>query len=325
MYKADTFSFGTLIGSITNKGSSGYALLSNFKKNSLEYITTLNRLKMSCKLQSATIDKTKLGKSVKGIPKKWITRSKDELNNSILLNKHPYFFTYLYKDTKKKYKEHIRQYNIMCKRKFRIDLETLLKKEEKSEIETDFVKMFEMYCPVITSDSVMNKICKYLENFQFEAKKKKSIKESEKSLGILFNKDIYWEDSEFIAIKKAFREFKTQLKEINNIKKHLGGEYSKYFPEKARQLDSVRDLFDTIMNGVCSNSKQVANYLIYMIYGDEDTENNKELMWQVCGEFIFDNLLEKNSERKFNFPLKNKGGDILYLGNNYRWEEISID
>lgn len=60
LFKSDTFSFGSIIGSITNKGSSGYALLADIEsvygKNSIEYITTLNRLKMSCKLQSAQID-----------------------------------------------------------------------------------------------------------------------------------------------------------------------------------------------------------------------------------------------------------------------------
>ena len=60
LFKSDTFSFGSIIGSITNKGSSGYALLSDIEymygKNSIEYVTTLNRLKMSCKLQSAQID-----------------------------------------------------------------------------------------------------------------------------------------------------------------------------------------------------------------------------------------------------------------------------
>jgi hypothetical protein len=72
LYKADTFSFGSIIGSITNKGSNAYALLPllevEYGKNSDEYRITASRLKQCCKAQSAQIDKAKIGKEVKGIP-----------------------------------------------------------------------------------------------------------------------------------------------------------------------------------------------------------------------------------------------------------------
>ena len=62
---------------------------------------------MCTKLQSAQIDKAKIGKEVKGIPNIWIERQKinkddndkvkkeKEFLNSILLDRHPYFFIYL--------------------------------------------------------------------------------------------------------------------------------------------------------------------------------------------------------------------------------------
>src|SRR5690606_21763285 len=116
LYKADLFSFGSQIGSITNKSTSAFALLPKFKESSDEYKTLMNRLKMCTKLQSAQIDKAKIGREVKGIPKAWVefnkidehdsieVRKKKELLNNTLLDKHPYFFVYLYKDTKRKYK-----------------------------------------------------------------------------------------------------------------------------------------------------------------------------------------------------------------------------
>ena len=85
LYEADTFSFGTLIGQITNKGSAGYAILDLFDEDSQEYQITKNRLKMSCKLQSAQIDKSKIGQKVKGIPKMWVSRNEeDEINLSLV-------------------------------------------------------------------------------------------------------------------------------------------------------------------------------------------------------------------------------------------------
>ena len=61
LYKSDLFSFGSIIGAITNKSTSGFALLNNLEKeygkDSREYQTTINRIKMCTKLQSAQIDK----------------------------------------------------------------------------------------------------------------------------------------------------------------------------------------------------------------------------------------------------------------------------
>ena len=76
----------------------------------------MNRIKMCTKLQSAQIDKAKIGREVKGIPNIWVEKQKinkddsEEVKkhkkflNSILLDKHPYFFIYLYKETYNKYK-----------------------------------------------------------------------------------------------------------------------------------------------------------------------------------------------------------------------------
>lgn len=60
LYKADTFGFGSIIGSITNKSSIAYAMLPNIErdygKDSEEYKLTVSRLQQCCKAQSAQID-----------------------------------------------------------------------------------------------------------------------------------------------------------------------------------------------------------------------------------------------------------------------------
>ena len=100
LYKADLFSFGSIIGSITNKSTSAYAILPLFKKDSKEHQVTMNRIRMCTKLQSAQIDKAKIGKDVKGIPKIWVDYEKikkddmdevketKEFNNNLLLDKY---------------------------------------------------------------------------------------------------------------------------------------------------------------------------------------------------------------------------------------------
>ena len=60
LYKADVFSFGSIIGNITNKSSSAYALLplieKRYGKDSDEYIMLNKRIQQCCKAQSAQID-----------------------------------------------------------------------------------------------------------------------------------------------------------------------------------------------------------------------------------------------------------------------------
>lgn len=61
LYKADLFSFGSIIGSITNKSSNAYALLEQIKKefgiDNDRYRITYERLIQCCKAQSCQIDK----------------------------------------------------------------------------------------------------------------------------------------------------------------------------------------------------------------------------------------------------------------------------
>ena len=60
LYKADIFSFGSIIGNITNKSSSAYALLptieERYGKDSEEYKILNSRLQQCCKAQSMQID-----------------------------------------------------------------------------------------------------------------------------------------------------------------------------------------------------------------------------------------------------------------------------
>lgn len=106
-----------------------------------------------------------LSKDQKDDPEK--IKLEKEFHNKILLDKHPYFFIYLYKGTKNKYKKHVKTYDITCKQKFGISLEELRKVKRKTKEQHEFLKLFERFNPVIESDCVMNRLCKYIESVDF--------------------------------------------------------------------------------------------------------------------------------------------------------------
>ena len=60
LFNYDKFAMGSIIGQITNKGASAYALLPNLEakygKDSIEYKLTQSRLKQTCVAQSKQID-----------------------------------------------------------------------------------------------------------------------------------------------------------------------------------------------------------------------------------------------------------------------------
>ena len=226
LYKADTFSFGSIIGSITNKSSNGYAKLplieKKFGKDSQEYRLVKSRLQQCCKAQSAQIDKAKIGQEVKGIPKVWINRNKIKKNkkgkvidkhvnrkilyNNTLLDKYPYFFRYVYKDTNKEYKKYLDEYNVICKQKYKMSFHDLENLERKTKEQKEFINNFYEFCPVLISDSPMNLLCKYIESINFGISQKTKVDAE------LFDYEIY-KRSEF-EYMDYYEEVKSIIKEF---------------------------------------------------------------------------------------------------------------
>lgn len=104
---------------------------------------------------SVTIDKAKIGKDVKGIPKTWVNReyinemdiddSERIFLKSIMLDRHPYFFIHLYAKTKKDYKVFMDEYNFSSIHKFGVSLKTCAKREQnfgRTKIHRNILQVF---------------------------------------------------------------------------------------------------------------------------------------------------------------------------------------
>jgi len=146
-----------------------------YGRNSNQYKILENRVKMTCKLQNAQIDKAKIGKKVKGIPKIWTDRKyidekygkntkESNMYKELLLDRHPYFFIHLYSKTKAKYKKFIDEYDGSSYNKFGLGIFELINLENKTKEQQEYIDLFNEYMPVIFNECVMNNICRYLEN-----------------------------------------------------------------------------------------------------------------------------------------------------------------
>ena len=59
-----------------------------------------------------------------------------------------------------------------------------------------------------------------------------------------------------------------------------------------------------------------------MFYIDE-LESNKEILWNVYGQYIVENLI-RNKQDNILIPMPNEKGDIEYLKNKYKLKEVII-
>lgn len=344
LYESDTFSFGSIIGSITNKSSNGYAKLplieKEFGKDSQEYKLVKSRLQQCCKAQSAQIDKAKIGQEVKGIPKVWINRNKIKKNkkgevidkhvgrktlyNNTLLDRYPYFFRYVYKDTNRNYKKYLDEYNVICKQKYKMDFRSLEKLAQKTDEQKEFIAKFYEFCPVLISSSPMNLLCEYIESINFAIFQKTKVNAE------LFDYDIY-KRSEFEymdyyeEVKSAIQKFISEQRNII-IANSSDDEYENTDENHEISLDiPFEDLYSRL-NKINCNPYIIVNCLVDYFY-KEKTKSNKDLLWSVYGKYIYKNIVVNAGNTTTLFPMPCRDdveGDLQYLGYNYKLQEVKL-
>ena len=72
---------------------------------------------------------------------------------------------------------------------------------------------------------------------------------------------------------------------------------------------------------VCNNMKVLTNILLEICY---NSSGSKAMVWDICGEQIINNLLEKNNNT-FKFPTKDQYGDIEFDGDYFSIMEVITD
>lgn len=344
LYQADTFSFGSIIGSITNKSSIGYAKLPlierKFGKNSQEYKLVKSRLQQCCKAQSAQIDKAKIGQEVKGIPKVWINRNKikkdkhgkikdKQLNrkllyNNTLLDKYPYFFKYVYKSTNKEYKKYLDEYNVICKQKYKMDFLKLEAQEQKTEEQKEFISNFYEFCPVLISDSPMNLLCRYMEKIHWGISQKTKIDAASFNYELYKQKDVDYLEyyPEVVSTMKNFIRKQRNTIIVNSdddIMNHPADVHETYWD------NTSDDLYQRLSKVNC-NPYIIVNCLIDYFY-KENEKSNKDLLWATYGKYIYKNIVKNSGKTTALFPLPCNGDekyDLQYLGYDYKLKEVTL-
>ena len=296
--KSNKKGFKNKVGSITNIGTSMLNLQSKFPEDSKEWDELEYRVICIQHFQQLSIDSVK-GIRMTPMNAQWNTLSQclpnegddDELanvkkfNKTICAHRKPFFFIYRYNTTKTEYDNYVKKVDSKLKQKYHISLDELLAAEELSEDLLREREYFYNKCPVDMSPGTINRIAwavnKKFSDFN-ELPHVKFDKEVIKS-GIEYSKSV------FHAVRDVYQEYKSSL--VSLAKKTKMDEVDENDEDYGPLDKSMIDLmFKSKFYEVCSNEKTLCEILIDLLY---DKPNSKGVVWDICGEVIIDNLLEK--------------------------------
>jgi len=337
LFVTDTFSFGTQIGQITNTTSTFVGMMAMFDKDTREYKQLADRVKAGCAAQSRQIDKTKIGENVKtlgSVCKMWqhIDNAKDTpeeieqkmFYNRILADKKPYFFKYKYKALNKELNEYNKKNDENSQVRFGKTLKQLLDtpKDERTPEEVEFIYYYDKFFPVIDSNCVMNRICKYIEGIDFHIKQKVR-NSSDFDYKVLLSQNFTLNNKLYAQVKttveKTFKEWEelTKSRKVGKVEKSLGSANIQAKFEREVECGILKQKLEEIV----LNEEQLANYLVYLFYVDKPSFS-KSTLWMLAGKQIYENVKSKHSS--FNFPIKDENGALSFLYEKYQRVNLPI-
>lgn len=312
--------FGEEIGTITNRVTAMFDVLASLEKDSYEYNVLMDRIICGQAYQQESIDKIK-GIKAKEMPKIWynykdikhseeLTDEEKELNIKLMVNKKPYFFIYNYPHLYTKYNKFIKDVNNNSIIRFGMNLEMLREKEDKTEDEIIFLKSIDCKSPVFSNKSIMNRLCWRVES-EFKNIKFKVRDNSD------FDYTIYKTDKKYQP--KIKKDIELLYKEYKKQQRQYGQTNSIHITKEAREEKRKMFLesFKIKASEICPNQEDLCNVVLDICYKG----NSKQFAWDICGEQIIHNLLNKNGNR-YRYPMLDDKGDIEWNGYKFSMREV---
>ena len=287
--KTNKAGMGNQVGTITNYVTSMMEVQSHFEKDSSEYKELEYRIECGQLYQQNELDKIK-GIIAKPMESSWYNLGacgENKYLQSLCAYRKPYFMIYVYDETKRQYKQYIKESNAKCYAIYKCSIEDLYNSNHLTEEQEEFLFWYERKMPVGTGSCSMNQICRYVES-QLDGYKSQLHKDSSFDYNVLKVKRRCTEEH-----RQALRELEQYYCECvasyknkqhlndkmaaNESRKHL----CSYFKEKSKEI--------------CPNDDERMNIILDMTYG---YKGNRQFCWDCIGELIIKRLEEMEEEDK---------------------------
>lgn len=319
-------SFGNAVGGVTNKITSMFEVQANFPKDSREYRLLDYRIKCGQLYQQNAIDKTK-GIEAKPMPDTWYnwiankqTKATDNeqrksfwMNRKIIADKKPYFMQYIYPSERAELNSYRKKNNEKSLMRFRLTLDQLEKKENKTKEEERFISCYYDRMPLGIGPCTINKICWRIEelfdhiNFSDDVDFDYTIMKS----------DIAYSDKVYGKIKKLYESYKRSLQSYIQYAK------TERIKSDERQIQKylLKEEFKGKCLRDCPNEDMLCNIVLDLCYSK--SKNSKQFAWDMCGEVFIKNLLRRNNY-KISYPEFDECGEIEFAGMNFSMKQVDI-
>ena len=321
MVQANKLAFGDEIGTTTNRITSMIERQALFDKDSEEYKVLDYRIKCGQHFQQNSIDKAK-GIIAKPMPKYWYDKSScnklpsdtdeqkhfKELCLKIVAENKPYFMKYVYPDLMAKYNKYLKDTNSKCIREFKMSMIDLINKPNKTIPEKDFIEYYKKLMPVGDNPCTINRIAWLFEN-TFKSYISEFSKTREFDYSIL-KSGVEYSRNDYQKIAKLKAEYDDSVKYYQQLanKQRLDKD------EVSVNRNMMLMKFKSKCEEICPNEKELCDIIVDLCYS---SSKSKQFAWDICGEVIIDNLLDKN-DRMINYPVLVKSdGDFEFGGEQF--------
>lgn len=319
-------SFGNAVGEVTNKITAMFEVQARYEKDSREYRVLDYRIKCGQLYQQNAIDKTK-GIEAKPMPDKWynwisnkISKGKDSsekkenwFNRKLVADKKPYFMQYVYPTERTRMNEYIKKNNEKCIMRFRITLDELLAKENRSQEEEKFIYCYYQRMPLGTAPCTINKICWKIEELFDNTE---WINNEDFDYSIL-KCDVEYSNQLYNKIKKIYDRYR---RETANYMQYAKSERIKS-DERQMQKYIFKEQFRRQCLEQCPNEEYLCNIVLDLCYSK--SKYSKQFAWDICGDMFIQNLLKKN-DYMISYPTLDENGDIEFNGLNFSMKTTEI-
>ena len=230
-----------------------------------------------------------------------------DFDYKIVANKKPYFMNYIYPQQKSEYKKFIKSSEMKCMCEFKKTIDELQAQSEWTEREQHFLKWYKISMPVGINPCTMNKISWAVEK-EFDGYTAKLRAQTEFDYRIL-KSNVNYSMSNYRQILELQAQYNNSLQQI--IYKTRLRKYDK--EAEIEKKIALKNDFMMRCYEICQNENELCDILLDMCYR---TEKSKKFVWEICGDVIVKNLLEKH-DGKISYFQKDPEGNIMYRGNKY--------
>ena len=337
--ESNKLAFNDEIGEVTNRVTSMICIADGFPKDSEEYKILQYRIMCGQLFQQNTIDRAK-GIISKSMPTSWyslrdnhVEDNDDEsvaeekkLNQRIAAYRKPYFMTYVYPKLRSENNTYIKNSSFGAIRRFNKyginSIGDLIDYPDPTPEMVDFIDYYNKLTPVDNNRCVVNRISWLFEDeFKtFISNYSKLVRES--GLNVfdyrMLKSGVEYSQFQYNKISDIYKEYQLRIKEYQ---RELRTKKIEKF-ENIEQHMILVDFFKRQCAEICPNERELCDILLDMCY---KAENSKQFVWDMCGDAIIENLLDKH-KRKITYPqLVTDDGDFEYCGKQFKMCEMRIE